>query len=288
MQQITASSPNPLSKHFRQPKIYLNLPSRGQYYPMASFQMPETGSVPVLAMTAKDELTIKTPDALLNGQATVGVIQSCIPDIKNAWDCPSIDMDAILIAIRIATYGETMDLKVNVPNVNEERTFEYNLVGALDQLAQNEFVNIIRYNDFTFELAPLTYKQFTSAALKTFEERRLFQVINDDSLSEAEKLEKFNESFARLTDINIDSLLGSVKAIRYQDEDTVTNPQHIAEFFDNADKDTYKAVLDHIEAERKKFTVPPLKVALPQEDIDRGAPETMEIPITFDQSDFFV
>ena len=31
-----------------------------------------------------DEITFKTPDALLNGQATVDVIQSCIPNIKDA------------------------------------------------------------------------------------------------------------------------------------------------------------------------------------------------------------
>ena len=33
-------------------------------------------------MTAKDEMMFKTPDALLNGQATVDVIQSCIPAIN--------------------------------------------------------------------------------------------------------------------------------------------------------------------------------------------------------------
>jgi hypothetical protein len=60
-------------------------------------------------MTAKDELMLKTPDALMNGQATVEVIKSCVPSIKNPWHMPSIDIDTILIAIRIATYGENME-----------------------------------------------------------------------------------------------------------------------------------------------------------------------------------
>ena len=101
---------NPLAKHFRQPKLYIQFPSKGNFYPDGSLEETETGDYPIFAMTAKDELTIKTPDALLNGQATVSVIQSCVPNIKNAWHVPSIDVDAILIAIRIATYGEKMDL----------------------------------------------------------------------------------------------------------------------------------------------------------------------------------
>ena len=64
---------NPLSKYFRQPKIYLRLPSKGKFYSPGSLVMTESGELPVYAMTAKDELLIKTPDALLNGEATVEV-----------------------------------------------------------------------------------------------------------------------------------------------------------------------------------------------------------------------
>ena len=39
---------------------------------------------PVLPMTAKDELIMKNPDALLNGDAVIQVIESCVPTIKNA------------------------------------------------------------------------------------------------------------------------------------------------------------------------------------------------------------
>ena len=41
---------------------------------------------------------MKTPDALVNGETTVEVIQSCMPNIKDAWKIPVIDLDVILIA----------------------------------------------------------------------------------------------------------------------------------------------------------------------------------------------
>jgi len=68
-------SHNPLKKYFRQPKIYISLPSQGKFYPDGSIEMTENGELPVYSMTAKDEMIIKTPDALLNGSSTVEVIQ---------------------------------------------------------------------------------------------------------------------------------------------------------------------------------------------------------------------
>ena len=278
---------NPLSKHFRQPKLYIRLPSDGNFYAAGALQMTENREFPVFAMTAKDELMFKTPDALLNGQSTVQVIQSCIPNIKNAWAIPSIDIDAILIAIRIATYGEKMDITVTVPELKEERTFEVDLRVVLDQLINSEYENIIAHEDFLFEISPMSYKRFTDIALKTFEEQRLFRVVNDDSLSESEKLAKFNESFSRLTEINISNIINSVVAVKFGDDDAVTNKEYIKEFFENADRDVYKSILVHIDKQREKFSVKPFKARLGQEDQARGAPETIEVPITFDQSNFF-
>ena len=64
---------NPLGKYYRQPQIYIKLPSKGKYYTADVFTPTETGEIPVLPMTAKDELAFKTPDAMMNGQATVDV-----------------------------------------------------------------------------------------------------------------------------------------------------------------------------------------------------------------------
>lgn len=117
-------STNPLASFFRQPKIYVSLPSKGMFWTKESLEMTENGELPVYAMTAKDEIMLKTPDALISGQATVDVIQSCIPAIKDAWKMPSIDLDTILVAIRIATYGEKMDLeisRVDSPSNNRRR-----------------------------------------------------------------------------------------------------------------------------------------------------------------------
>ena len=86
---------NPLQQFFRQPALYIRLPSEGRQWPPGSINMPPNQEIPVLPMNAIDEITYRTPDALFNGSATVNVIQSCIPSIVNAWVMPQIDLNTV-------------------------------------------------------------------------------------------------------------------------------------------------------------------------------------------------
>ena len=154
--QITAPGANPLKKFFRQPKLYITMPSKGKWYPQGALEPTENMELPVYAMTAKDELTLKTPDALINGQATVDIIQSCIPNVKNAWTMPSIDVDAALIAIRIATYGDTMDLTTKAPNTEIEKTYQLDLRQLLESMGNTEFQDeVTTSQDITVTIRPV-------------------------------------------------------------------------------------------------------------------------------------
>ena len=284
---VVQDNTNPLRKYFRQPKVYLKLPSQGKFYTPGSIDMPESGELPVYAMTAKDELIIKTPDALLNGEATVEVIRSCIPNIKDPWKMPSIDSDAILIAIRLATYGEKLEITTKVPEVGEEKTFEIDLRMLLDQLITFEFDPYITIdNDMTVELRPTNYKEFTDNALKTFEEQRIFRLVNDTTIPDEQKLSAFATSFRKLTELTIDLVVNSIVCIDTTDG-KVTDKRHIRDFFANADRDTFEKILKHLERMRDESKIKPLTVRATLEEVEAGAPEEYEIPITFDQSNFF-
>ena len=100
---------NPLQNYFRQPKVFLKLPSMGIYNKPEAIQ-GNVENIPVYGMTGMDEIILKTPDALISGESTVKVIQSCCPTIVDAWDVSNLDIDALLVAVRIATYGNTMNV----------------------------------------------------------------------------------------------------------------------------------------------------------------------------------
>jgi hypothetical protein len=277
---------NPLHKYFRQPKLYVSLPSNGRFYPQGALETTENGEYPVYSMTARDELTFKTPDALLNGQATVDVIQSCFPNIKDAWAMPSIDMDALMIALRIATYGENLELEVKVPGTDIEKTFSLDLRILLEQVSRHTYVDSINYQGMKINIRPLTYREFTKTALKTFEEQRILTLVNDEKMDEGEKLQRFATSFKKLTDITVTTVTQGIASIEV-DGETISNQNFLQEFVANADKDLYGAIMDHLEAQRDQHTIKPMKVTTTEEEREAGAPDEYEVPISFDASNFF-
>lgn len=290
MQEIQAmpKKSNPLSGFMRQPKIYISLPSNGNYWPAGSLEMPESGEFAVYSMTAKDELTFKTPDALMNGQAVVDVIQSCVPGIKDAWKTPNIDLDMILVAIRIATYGETMEVTHTVPNTKEDVTHVIDLRLLLDQIATNtKWEEAVELDGgLTCFVRPLTYKHVTMTSLKTFETQRLMQAVNNDELSDEQKLDIFNKSFATMTDITIDLVADSIQAIQTPDS-LVKDRSFIKDFLQNSDKSVYQKIQGHIALMKKQNGIQPLDINSTPEQIEAGAPETYQLPISIDNSDFF-
>jgi hypothetical protein len=278
---------NPLANYMRQPKIYITLPSRGEFWPKGSIEFPENGELPVFSMTARDELLFKTPDALMNGQAIVDVIQSCIPAIKDAWLTPTIDLDTILIAIRLATYGEKMPFTHKVPGTTEDVDYEIDLRMLLDQQQNNYWIEQVAISpEFIIYVRPLSYRHMTQTNIKSFETTRILNMVNDESISDEKKLEMFNSSFNNLTKATVELMASSVYKI-VTPTGEVTDARYISEFVNNADKEIFDVVQKHLAVLKDNNELKPLKFESTEEHRALGAPETYEIPINFNDSDFF-
>ena len=273
--------PNPLSSFFRQPKIYMSLPSKGDFYPESALEKTENGEYPVYAMTARDELIFKTPDALMNGAATTEVIKSCIPNIKDPWQMPSIDVDAVLCAIRMATSGVEMDMTVACPACKEENDRSVDLRQLLDNFNKLEFSKKIEIDsDMIINLKPMTYDQMTKTAMKTFEHQRIFQIANSDEISESDKVRMFQESFVKLTDITFDVVANCVESIESTAGNT-SDPDHIREFLKNTDKNVFSKINNTITSSNDKSSVPTLDTSCDK------CGNNFKIELTLDQADFF-
>lgn len=282
-------SKNPLSSFMRQPKIYIRLPSGGEFWPKGSLEITENGEYPVYSMTARDELLLKVPDAVMSGQAVVDVIQNCMPHIKNAWHIPSTDVDVILIALRLATYGEQMKTPITVGD-ETELDYTVDLRMVLDNL-QNSITwdPVVPINeDLTVYVRPLTYKNISDSALRTFETQKLMQVVSNDDLTEEDKLKAFKESFSKLTDITVGLIQNSVFKVDSSNGST-DNPQHIREFVNNIDKDVFNKIQEHLDVLKEKNQIKPIVIPTPEQLKAKGfSEETIEVPLIFDPATFFV
>ena len=279
---------NPLNKYFRHPAIYVSLPS-GTNYPPHVITPSQTGELGVMPMTAKDEIRFKTPDALMNGQGVVDVIQSCVPDIKDAWHIKSYDLDTILIAIRIATYGETMEINFTVPKANETVAHTINLPAILDQLKATKVDSDITLDDgLKITVRPLTYKDMTSTSLQTFQQQKMYMAIQDSKLPDEDKAKRFNEAFKTLTELNASIILKNIAKVTMPDGTEISDPAHIKEFVENANAVLVKEIEGKLTAIRNQGAVKPLKMKATEDQIKKGAPTSYEVPVTFDTSNFFV
>jgi hypothetical protein len=271
---------NPLSQWFRQPKVYIRLPSKGEFYPEGALDKSTNDEYAVYAMTAKDELMFKTPDALLSGQTTVEVIKSCIPAILNPWAMPSVDLDASLIAIRIATYGENMEVSANCPFCEHENDYDINLVSWLEKISGFNFETEISIEPLIIHIRPYTYKEVTEASLKTFEQQRIISIVNDENLTDEVKIEKFSESFVKLTELTVDTMAKCIWKISTPAGD-VTNLEDILEFVQNSPKDVFQRIADHIASLKNK-------IALGEQEVTcRECTKEFRMPVELDQSSFF-
>jgi hypothetical protein len=271
---------NPLSQWFRQPKIYIRLPSKGEFYPEGSLDKSANDEYAVYAMTAKDELMFKTPDALLSGQTTVEVVKSCIPAILDPWKMPSIDLDTALIAIRIATYGENMEVTANCPHCNHENEYDINLIGWLEKISQVNFETEVLLDPLTIHIRPYTYKEVTDASLKTFEQQRIISIVNDEDMPDEVKVQKFNESFVKLTELTVDTMAKCVWKITTPNGETMERAD-IVEFIHNSPKEVFQKIADHIGEIKSRMSMGNQEVACNE------CEKEFSMPIELDQSSFF-
>ena len=265
---------NPLATLMRQPKLYVKLPSKGQYWPKGSLTAAPNGEFPVYSMTAKDEIMLKNPNAMATGQAVVNVIQSCIPNIINAWECPNLDMDTLLIAIRIATYGPTMKTNTTINEVTSEIEIDLKLV--LEQLYNkiSWAEQLVLDNGLIVHVKPLPYKAVIKAAGESIETQKIMSVVNNDKLTEDEKLSKFKDSFIKLTDITLSVVADSIFQID-TDSGSVTDQKFINEYMEHCDRDVFNAVKDQLDTLTKNNTIDTVKVG------------EVEVPVVFEPSTFF-
>lgn len=231
-------------------------------------------------MTAKDELMFKTPDALMNGQSTVEVIKSCIPAIKDPWSMPSLDLDACLIAIRIATFGENMEVTSACPSCKHLNDFEMNLLGYLDELNNFNYQSSITIGELTVNIRPYTYKEVTKTAIKAMEQQKIFAIVNDDNMSDEDKLEKFGISFVKLTEITVDVVCGCITSIDTP-QGTVDDPLMIKEFMQNSSAAVFNTINDHVNAMKESMALNSQKVQCTE------CQHEWQVEVTMDQANFF-
>jgi len=251
---IIAGTPNPLAQYYRRPGTYLGLPSKGKFYTVTP-KFSDTNELAVYPMTAKDELALKNPDALLNGEALKQVIASVCPDISNVNEIPAPDIDAILVAMRMTSYGDDMNLTVSHNCLESEGNGQHVTVGLGGVLATlkeipDDVGKVTLSSGVRVVLKPYTLEAQSKLLRVQFATMRQLQSAEaNEKISIEQKADIANSGYDQLVALSQEVLAQSIISVTLPDNTEVTNAAHIYEWVKNLDR----ASNSRLDEELKRF-----------------------------------
>lgn len=246
------------SLQFRKPALYFKLPSNGNFYPENSLDLLPNGEIPVFPTTALDDITIKTVDALFNGVAITELIKSCAPSIKEPWNMPIIDLDPLLVAIKLASFGNTMDIESPCPECEETGKYGLSLTGILGELKPGNYNTELWLNGISVKFKPLSYSDYNRFNIQEFEFQKVINSL--DAIKDPEqKSKKQDEIILFSLEMQIDRIVGSIEYIRVGIT-TVTDKSHIKEFLFNCSTHDFQKVKNTYASLKSSTQTKPLKI----------------------------
>jgi hypothetical protein len=271
---------NPLTQYFRQPAIFIRLPSQGKFYPPGTLNMPPNGEIPVLPMTSVDEITYRTPDALFNGAATVSIIKSCVPNIRDPWAMPSVDINAVLVGIRIASYGHAMAISPTCPECKEVEDVMIDLRAVNDNITLGDYDTPIKLGDLEFYLSPITYNTVNHNSQVQFEQQQKINSISRDDSDDTAKMEKLKDVMTAINETTVQTIARSIGAIKSPTA-MVSEYEYILDYLRNCDSRTFNQLRDHVIKQREVSEIKPLNLTCSHCSHEYKQPFTLDLASFF-------
>lgn len=240
---------NPLQQYFRTFKMYMSIPSGTSYYAPGVIEFTDKGEIGILPMTGKDELILKNPDALYNGEALIEVLTSCIPAIKQPRALLTNDIDALITAIRYATYNDSLETELKCPKCEHENSYNLDLQYALDNMEFLEAEYVVNLDSgLSIFVKPYAFPELLKALHAQLEQTKLTRALESETLSDLEKSSILGKAFKELAITKVDLMVGGI--IKIVDESrnvNVSDKKFIMEFLQNIDKKSSDKIGDLIE-----------------------------------------
>ena len=240
-------SNNPLVAAYKKPALYVSLPSQGKFYENKP-KMSVDGELAVYPMTARDEIITKTPDALFNGEATITLLKSCCPDIEDPKSIPVNDLKVLMTAIRIASYGNQMDLDIRCPECENINLTGIDLNDVLSKVQKNDTSNILKLNEnFTIELKPYTLDDRTILQIQQIKQQKMVSNLVQSEMDDESRNKLFGETFVELAELTVRLIKNCIVKVSTNDNITVSDPDQILEWLETISKDDYESIRQRVE-----------------------------------------
>jgi hypothetical protein len=242
---------NALISAYRKPELFISLPSGGKYYNTKP-KLSVDNELAIYSMTARDSLLTKTPDALFNGETNIALIKSCCPDIEDPKQVPVNDLLAILLGIRVASYGKDLDLDLKCPKCEFLNMLTTDCSTFLSSIKPTTADNSVTLkNGFIVKLKPYSLNDRTSLQIQQIKQQKLIQHIiaeAEDSDDDLEINEKVGHTFIEIAELTVDLITNCIHTVTIPDSDNpIEDDETIGEWLTTISSVDYNQIKDHID-----------------------------------------
>jgi len=253
-----------LKKYYRKPKLYIELPSGLNFYEdgfIPSSDVSSNNEVGVLPMTTMNDLMLKNPEALLNGTAIENLIKDSTTlndvDVKKMIKS---DVDVLLVAIKVASQGETQEIELTCPKCEHEQTYARNLKTLLSEVEPHEKEYVITHENLdglSVYLRPSSFQDALTLDAHAFEEQKkitqirqnLNKMLSEKEIEEEDEvmfLSSIHEIFKDLTMSTMDVYANCIQKIVTEDGEIETNRDEIYEWLKQLDNKSFEKIRDKL------------------------------------------
>mgnify|MGYP000978710000 FL=1 len=272
---------NPLKKYSERPGTYITLPSGGRYYDTPP-RMTADDELEVRPMTASDEIRLKNPDGLMNSDSLYQVIEHIAPGITDARKIPTPDLDIIVIGMRIATYGETMNINVRCTKCSHDSEYQINLMGILANARKIEGADQVEIGELKVNIMPHTSESNTMLNNYQVELVRAARAIESAIAADKEPLnQQLSEIIDRGSRLVFEIATKHIRSVETPDGIIVTEPDFIAEFLRELPAPEYQIIRDAVNKLSKEVIDRSVKFKCGECDKEN------KVEVAFDPANFF-
>jgi hypothetical protein len=240
---------NPLLKYYRIPKLYVKLPSNGDYYPDGFLDTSLNGELPVYPLTVKDQILLKTPDALFNGESLLNVIKNCVPGITDPKLLVEPDIKQLVLAIRVASSGATLEFTSACPKCHTSHNFDVNISHMTETFVDSVPDNTVNLDDqLIVHLRPYNFIQRHLQILNELEESKIIKMVEArQDLDENGKAVELGKHVDSMADRTLSLMALSVESVTIvSTSESVTDPKYIEDFIKGITPNQANVIMDKV------------------------------------------
>ena len=225
------------------PGVFVSLPSKGRWY-TGELELSADGEIEVFALKAKDEMRLKSPDALFNGEALIGVLENVIPGIPHIAEMPLADQNVIMCGAYLATYGNDYTLSITCPKCKSVKDYGVDLSRMLTQSKDYAKETLVSTNAYKIYLKPSDLTTRNIIAMNQFA-TNIEQAQIDEQQADVDKIKALTVIFETTLAQNFELIIKMIDYIIDKvSGEKITDANQIVDIAESLTKRSYDKLFE--------------------------------------------